>query len=78
MPNQFLPIGQAAEYLSVSIDTLRRWEKSRKISSTRLDGKNRYFKIADLDKLIQMRKHAHGNQAINMREHDRRNGHGGR
>ena len=27
MPDQHLPIGKAAEYLGISIDTLRRWEK---------------------------------------------------
>ena len=49
MPEQYLPIGKSAEYLGVSIDTLRRWEKAGKIKSQRLDGKNRYFKISDLD-----------------------------
>ncbi len=49
MPKQYLPIGQAAEYLGKSIDTLRRWEKLGKITTKRLDGKNRYFAIVDLD-----------------------------
>src|SRR3989344_6609757 len=39
----FLSISEAANLLNVSIDTLRRWDKSGIISSVRLDGKNRYF-----------------------------------
>lgn len=42
-------IGQAAEILKVSIDTIRRWDKEGKIHSTRPDGKNRYFSIKDLE-----------------------------
>lgn len=51
MSNQYLPIGQAAEFLGVSSKTLRRWEESGKLSAKRLDGKNRYFLITDLEKL---------------------------
>ncbi|MEK7571436.1 MAG: helix-turn-helix domain-containing protein [Patescibacteria group bacterium] len=51
MTDLFLSIGQAAEYLGISIDTLRRWEEKGKITSQRLDGKNRFFKRADLEKL---------------------------
>ena len=48
---QYCSIGQASVILGVSIATLRRWEKSGKIKAYRLDGKNRSFKISDLDKL---------------------------
>lgn len=51
MSNKYLPIGEAAEYLGVSIDTLRRWEEKGKLTSSRLDGKNRFFLMADLEKL---------------------------
>ncbi len=51
MSNQYLSIGQAAEFLDVSIDTLRRWEEKGKITSERLDGKNRSFLVSDLEKL---------------------------
>ena len=44
-----LSIGQASEFLSVSIDTLRRWEKSGKISALRSPGGHRYFLKADLE-----------------------------
>jgi len=48
---QYCSIGQASAMLGVSIATLRRWEKAGKIKAERLDGKNRSFKVADLEKL---------------------------
>ena len=44
-----VPIGQAAAYLGVSIDTIRRWEAAGKLKAHRLDGKNRHFLISDLE-----------------------------
>jgi len=51
MSHQYLPIGESATYLSISVDTLRRWEKSGKIKGKRLDGKNRFFAVKDLERL---------------------------
>lgn len=54
MPNNlpkdknFVPIGRAAEMLGVSIDTIRRWDKSGLLRSIRHNGKNRYFSVKDL------------------------------
>ena len=42
-------IGDAASILGVSIDTVRRWEKAGKLNAERLDGKNRYFAISELE-----------------------------
>ncbi len=42
-------IGDAAFILGVSIDTVRRWEKAGRIRAERLDGKNRYFDVAELE-----------------------------
>jgi len=47
-----LGIGEASEYLRVSIDTLRRWEKKNKIIALRSPGGHRYFKQKDLDNLF--------------------------
>lgn len=53
--NKLLSIGEAAEYLNVSIDTLRRWEKRGKIEPLRSPGNHRYFSVTDLDKLFGKR-----------------------
>ncbi len=50
----YVTVGDAAELLGVSIDTVRRWEKSGKLHAKRLDGKNRYF---PKDELEQFRAH---------------------
>src|ERR1035437_7519164 len=44
-------IGQAAQVLSVSIDTLRRWEKQGKISSIRTPGGTRLYSLESLSKI---------------------------
>jgi replicative DNA helicase len=44
----YLSISEAAKFLGVSQDTLRRWDKTGLIKSKRLDGKNRYFSSEDL------------------------------
>ncbi|MEM7825757.1 MAG: helix-turn-helix domain-containing protein [Candidatus Aenigmatarchaeota archaeon] len=49
---KLLSIGQASEYLGISIDTLRRWEKKGKLVSYRSPGGHRYFRKSDLDKLF--------------------------
>jgi|GEM_PF-5153399 len=46
---EIVPIGEAAKLLGVSIDTLRRWDKVGKITSVRPDGKNRFFKVTDIE-----------------------------
>ncbi len=50
---QIVPIGKAAEILGVSIDTLRRWDRAGKITSVRPGGKDRYFNVAELEKINQ-------------------------
>ena len=47
-----ISIGKASEYLGVSIDTLRRWEKKGVIAAYRSPGGHRYFLKNDLDKLF--------------------------
>lgn len=54
-PTNYLPISEAAKFLGVSLDTLRRWDKSGTIKSKRLDGKNRYFSVEDLKKNLSNR-----------------------
>ncbi len=49
---RLLTIGEASEYLNVSIDTLRRWEKKGKLNALRSPGGHRYFATAELDTLF--------------------------
>jgi excisionase family DNA binding protein len=49
---KMLSIGEVSEYLGVSIDTLRRWEKKGKVKAYRSPGNHRYFKKKDIDNLF--------------------------
>jgi excisionase family DNA binding protein len=49
MTQQLVKIGEAAELLGVSIDTLRRWDKSGKFKSIRTGDKgHRFYKFSDI------------------------------
>jgi excisionase family DNA binding protein len=47
-PNRIVSISEAAQVLGVSLDTIRRWDKTGLLHSERPDGKNRYFRIDEL------------------------------
>ena len=50
MEEKLLTITQAAEILGVSLDTLRRWDKSGKLVAIRKDGgTHRYYREKDLE-----------------------------
>lgn len=50
MEEELLTIAQAAEILGVSLDTLRRWDKSGKLSAIRKEGGvHRYYREKDLE-----------------------------
>ena len=54
MNSNLLTIGQTSKLLGVSIDTLRRWDKSGKFSSVRIStGGNRYYRKSDVDLFIK-------------------------
>ncbi len=46
---EYATVSDAAAILGVSIDTVRRWDKAGKLVAVRLDGKNRYFAVDDLE-----------------------------
>lgn len=50
-----LSIGEASEYLGVSIDTLRRWQKRGKLVAFRSPGGHRYFQKEKLDGLFNQK-----------------------
>ncbi len=55
MPEDLQPISKAAEFLGVSIDTIRRLERKGALRAYRPDGKNRYFSQADLQSFLKIR-----------------------
>jgi excisionase family DNA binding protein len=53
MINNQLKIKEAANYLGVSIDTLRRWDDNGKLKSLRVSrGDHRYYNLAQLDEFL--------------------------
>ena len=55
-PERALRIGQAAELLGVGIDTLRRWEASRKLRVIRTSGGQRIVPILEVSRLLAERR----------------------
>jgi len=51
-------IGQAAELLGVSVDTLRRWEADGRLTTTRTSGGQRVIPIAEVSRLLGERRRA--------------------
>jgi len=45
--DRLISIGELAELKAVSVDTIRRWEKERKITSVRTEGGHRRYRLAD-------------------------------
>lgn len=51
-----LRIGQAAEVLGVSVDTIRRWAEDGTVKTTRSDGGQRLIAAAELRRLLDARR----------------------
>lgn len=51
MNTKLIPIGEAASMMHVSIDTLRRWDKSGRFLAVRKSGK-RFYKINEVEKYL--------------------------
>lgn len=49
-------IGEAAKYLGVHIETLRRWDRSGKLRARRLPGGGRRYSKSELEALIKPKK----------------------
>src|SRR3989344_7446476 len=49
--DNLVSISKAAEILDVSIDTLRRWDKKGIINSQRVNGKDRYYSIEEIERV---------------------------
>jgi molybdopterin-binding protein len=57
-------IGQAAELLGVSVETIRRWEVDGRLSTTRSVGGQRLVLIADVSRLLGERRRSVPDPAI--------------
>ena len=51
MPRQAVPAAEAARRLGISLDTLRRWDRTGKIRTLRDAGNRRVVPAAELDRL---------------------------
>lgn len=51
-----LRVGQAAEMLGVTVDTLRRWEAEGRIAMTRSTGGQRLVAVSDITRLLGERR----------------------
>jgi molybdopterin-binding protein len=49
-------IGQAAEFLGVSVETIRRWESDGRLATTRTSGGQRLVQIADINRILAERR----------------------
>jgi molybdopterin-binding protein len=59
-----LRVGQAAEMLGVSVETLRRWEAEGRLGMTRSDGGQRLVDIEDVARLLGERRKASTDRPI--------------
>jgi molybdopterin-binding protein len=57
-PNPQLRLGQAAEMLGVSVETMRRWETAGKLHTDRTDGGQRLVGIDEVTRLLAERRRA--------------------
>jgi molybdopterin-binding protein len=59
-----LRVGQAAEMLGVSVETLRRWEAKGRLPMERSAGGQRLVAIADVTRLLRERRHSSADRPI--------------
>jgi len=57
-------VGQAAEMLGVSVETLRRWEADGRLRMERSDGGQRVVEIAEVTRLLAERRRASADRPI--------------
>src|SRR5450432_1532544 len=63
-PEKSLRIGQAAELLGVGIDTLRRWEASKRLRVLRTAGGQRIVPITEVSRLLGERRRGTADRPI--------------
>ena len=63
-PAARIRVGQAAEMLGVSIETLRRWETDGRLRMERSDGGQRLIEIDEVARLLEERRKASTDRPI--------------
>lgn len=63
-PETLIRVGQAAEMLGVSVETLRRWEGEGRLATTRTEGGQRLVDLAEVTRLLTERRLAVANRPI--------------
>ncbi len=63
-PAARLRVGQAAEMLGVSVETLRRWEAEGRMRMERSDGNQRMVDVAEVTRLLDERRRATADRPI--------------
>jgi len=57
-------IGEAAEMLGVSVETIRRWERDGRLRTARTAGGQRLVPLAEVSRLLAERRHAGSDRPI--------------
>jgi molybdopterin-binding protein len=63
-PPARLRVGQAAEMLGVSVETLRRWEAEGRMRMERSDGNQRMVDVSEVTRLLDERRQATADRPI--------------
>ena len=63
-PTAKLRVGQAAEMLQVTVETLRRWESEGRLRMQRSDGGQRLVDMGDVSRLLDERRRTATNRPI--------------
>ena len=64
---RMLTVGQAADYVGVSISSIRKWSDRGLVQAYRTPGGDRRFSIDDLDELIRVPHPPDRHQSVLMR-----------
>jgi len=66
---KLFPIGPAAQYLNVSRDTLRRWEKKGQLKPYRTPTNRRLYTKKQLDKLLSLKPQKTSSLLLSWQQH---------
>jgi molybdopterin-binding protein len=71
MENGHVRIGEAAEMLGVSVETVRRWQNGGRLGGSRTTGGQRLVSLADVQRLLSERREAAPRPAVSQSARNR-------